>query len=211
MVPAQPLRAVLFDYGNVIVGWDPRRLYSRVIADPERLEYFLTQVCPLSWHLLHDQGVPMSETIPARQALFPEFAAEIALWKPRFHDMIVGPIAGTVALIERLADLGVPQFVLTNMPDEVVDVCFGPFSFARHFKDIIVSGHEGTAKPGEEIYRIALSRMGGMDPGSVLFTDDSPANISTAAALGFQTCLFSGPEHGPLDLAAAMRAGGLAV
>ena len=206
-----PLRAVLWDYGNVIVGWDPAHLYARVIEDRARLSFFLTEVCPMSWHLLHDQGRPMSETIPERQALFPAFAAEIAMWKPRFGDMITGAIDGTGALIEALAALDVPQYVLTNMPDEVVDVCFGPFPIARHFKDVIVSGREGVAKPDARIFEIALERMGGLPPETVLFADDSRANVEAARALGFQAVLFEGPEAGPRAVAEALRAGGLQV
>jgi 2-haloacid dehalogenase/putative hydrolase of the HAD superfamily len=210
-VAAEPIRAVLYDYGNVIVGWDPGRLYSRVIPDPDRRARFLEDVCPMSWHLLHDRGHAMAETIPARQALFPEFAAEIAMWRTHFADMISGPIPGTVALIETLAGVGTPQYVLTNMPDEMVGVCFEPYDLERHFKDVIVSGRERVAKPDPEIFKISLRRMGGLPAGSVLFADDSPANIAAAAAMGFQTCLFENPIDGPLALRAAMAEGGLPV
>jgi 2-haloacid dehalogenase len=210
-VSAEPVRAVLYDYGNVIVGWDPRRLYARVIADPARLDHFLTHVCPMSWHMLHDQGQAMADTIPRRQAEFPDFADEIALWKTDFADMISGPIAGTVALIEALGRADIPQYVLTNMPDEMVEVCFGPFGFRHHFADVIVSGRERLAKPDPAIFALTLNRMGGLAPSSVLFVDDSPANIAAARAMGFQTVLFEGPEAGPVALRGAMAAGGLPV
>ena len=204
---AREIRAVLFDYGNVLVGWSPRQLYARLITDPERLDYFLDHVCPMSWHMRHDAGEIMAVTIPERQALYPEFHDEIAAWKTHFGDMITGEITGSTALVDALAGAGIDQYVLTNMPSEVVDICFGPFKFPRHFKDIIVSGDEKCAKPGRQIFDITLARMGGLAPEQVFFTDDSPANIATAAEMGFVTHLFVDSP----GLHTAMRDAGLPV
>jgi FMN phosphatase YigB (HAD superfamily) len=204
---ADIIRAVLYDYGNVLVGWSPRKLYARLISDPERLDYFLEKVCPMSWHFLHDQGVAMSQTIPARQSLFPDYADEIAAWKTGFSDMITGEITGSTDLIARLDVAGIPQYVLTNMPSEMVETCFSPFEFPKYFKDVIVSGDEKTAKPDRPIFEIALARMGGLRPNEVFFTDDSPANVAAAAEMGFVTHLF----EGPVGLADAMTAAGLPV
>lgn len=206
-MPARPIRAVLYDYGNVLAGWSPRKLYSRLIAKPERLDYFLDKVCPMSWHMLHDSGIPMSETIPARQRLFPEFADEIAAWKTGFADMMTGEITGSTELVATLHQAGIPQYVLTNMPSEMVDTCFGPYEFPKYFADVIVSGDEKLAKPGRAIFDLSLARMGGLDAGEVLFTDDSPANIEAAKAMGFVAHLFEGPE----GLKRAMQDAGLPV
>jgi 2-haloacid dehalogenase len=206
-LPARPIRAVLYDYGNVLVGWSPRKLYARLIAKPERLDYFLDRVCPMSWHLLHDQGEPMAKTIPARQAVFPDFADEIAAWKTGFGEMITGEITGTTALLPLLHAGGIAQYVLTNMPDEMVPTCFGPFAFPVYFKDVIVSGAEKMAKPDRPIFDLTLKRMGSLDPSEVFFTDDAPANIATAKDMGFVTHLFEGPE----GLISAMRDAGLPV
>lgn len=206
-MPARPIRAILYDYGNVLVGWSPRNLYARLIAKRERLEYFLDKVCPMSWHLRHDSGEPMSVTIPERQRLFPDFAEEIAAWKTGFADMMTGEITGTTQLVEALHSAGIPQFVLTNMPSEMVETCFAPFDFPKYFQDVIVSGDEKAAKPGRAIFDITLTRMGNLDPCEVLFTDDSDANIAAAHDLGFVTHLFEGPE----GLRAKMLALGLPV
>jgi 2-haloacid dehalogenase len=206
-VRARPIRAVLYDYGNVLVGWSPRKLYARLIAKPERLDYFLDKVCPMSWHLLHDSGIPMSVTIPERQGMFPDFADEIAAWKTGFGEMITGEITGSTDLIPILDAAGISQYVLTNMPSEMVDICFSPFTFPKYFKDVIVSGDEKLAKPERPIFNVTLARMGGLHPSEVFFTDDSAANIATAKDMGFVTHLFEGPE----GLVAAMRDAGLPV
>lgn len=199
------IKAVLWDYGNVLIGWSPRHLYSQIIKDKSRLEYFLETVCPMSWHLLHDLGNPMCETIPQRQKEFPEFAEEIAMWKTDFDKMITGVIEGSAQIMQKLHAKNIPQYVLTNMPTEVVDICFNPFGLRRFIKDIIVSGDEKFAKPDAAIYEIALKRMGGINAENVFFTDDNMANIDAAIALGFKAHLFQNAN----DLQLAMKGAGL--
>ncbi len=203
--PSGPARILLWDYGNVLVRWEPGRLYARLIPDPERLTYFLSEVCPMSWHLQHDRGRPMAETIPERQALFPDWADEIAAWKTGFGDMIGGQIDSSVAIVEALAAAGVPQFVLSNLPSEMVETSFGPFAFPRLFADAIISGDHGVVKPDPALFDIALARMGRPNPGQVLFIDDSQPNIDAARSLGLRAHRF---VEG-MDLAGLVRAEGL--
>ena len=33
--------AIIFDLGGVLIDWDPRHLYRKLIPDEERMEYFL--------------------------------------------------------------------------------------------------------------------------------------------------------------------------
>lgn len=187
------IKAVLWDYGNVLVAWSPRSYFERVIKDQEKLEFFLENVCPMSWHHLHDCGVPMAQTIPQRQKEFPEFKDEIALWYSNFGEMLLGEIPKSVELVKKLHENNIPQFVLTNMSQDVADVCFDPFPWVKIFKDIIVTGEEQIAKPEREIFELTLARIG-YEPYEVFFTDDSPANIETAKSMGIATHLFTNGE-----------------
>jgi 2-haloacid dehalogenase len=121
--------------------------------------------------------------------------------------MMTGEITGSTELVAKLHRANFPQYVLTNMPSEVVDICFGAYDFPKYFRDVIVSGDEKTAKPGRTIYEISLARMGGLDPREVFFTDDSPANIQAAHDIGFVTHLFEGAD----GLKRAMHDAGLPV
>ena len=42
-------RTVVFDLGGVLVDWDPRYLYRRVIEDEAEMEAVLADVCPPEW------------------------------------------------------------------------------------------------------------------------------------------------------------------
>ncbi len=50
-------------------------------------------------------------------------------------------------------------------------------------------------KPDEAIFHLLLERFG-LEPHECLFVDDLPANVKTAADLGFHTTLFADREKG---------------
>jgi len=47
---------VVFDFGGVLVDWNPRHLYRKLIADPAEMERFLAEVTTREWHVAQDHG-----------------------------------------------------------------------------------------------------------------------------------------------------------
>jgi 2-haloacid dehalogenase/putative hydrolase of the HAD superfamily len=183
------VRAVLFDYGNVLVRWDPRNLYRKIFSDRAEMERFLAEICTLDWHRRHDAGASMTETTTELAQRHPEWAAWILAWDQRFGEMVDGEIDGMGALVDELGAAGVRLAMLTNMPADKADDCFKPFTRLGAFDPIIVSGLEKMAKPDPEIYELALARMNAR-AGDVLFVDDSPRNVATARRLGMRGHIF---------------------
>jgi HAD superfamily hydrolase (TIGR01509 family) len=184
--------AVLFDIGNVIVRFDPHALYEKILPDPEERQWFLTCVCSMAWHVEHDRGAAMAQTIPALVARHPDYRAAIEAWRDRASEMLPEVIAPSVEAIEALYASGVPLFALTNMPAEWVSMITAMSPAFGRFRDIVVSAHEGVIKPDPRLYRIALDRMG-LPADKVLFIDDSPPNIDAAREIGFDVHLFDDP------------------
>ena len=196
--------AVLFDVGNVIVRWDPRTLYAKIFPDPAERERFLAEVCSMSWHLEHDRGAAMADTIPVLAQQHPHHAEAIAAWLDRHPEMFSGAIPETEAVIEDLHARGVPLYALTNMPRDFWAHTRSLSPVFGRFLDTVVSSDEGLVKPDPRIFEIACARSG-LAPSQMLFIDDSRANIEAAAALGFHTHLF----HDPAALRPAIVANGL--
>ena len=184
--------AVLWDIGNVIVRWDPRILYAKIFPDPAEREWFLANICTMAWHTENDRGMSMAGPVEALARQHSEYAEAILAWRARWWEMLPGTIPESEAAIEALWARGVPQFGLSNMCGETYDgtIAISP-AFAR-LQDIVVSGFEGVIKPEPRIFQIACERIG-LDPGQMLFVDDSRANIDAARALGFDTHLFEDP------------------
>ncbi len=198
--------AVIFDIGNVLVAWDPRFLYEPLISDPDELEWFLSEVVPLEWHTAHDRGRPFAESIAERQRAFPDHAELIALYYSRWNDTIGPPIAGSVAILERLDDAGIPVFALTNYSAETFPDFRRRFAFSRRFRDVVVSGEEGMVKPDPRLYDRAIRRFG-VVPSRTVFIDDRRENVEVAIAKGMHGIRFTDPAA----LAVRLRALGLPV
>lgn len=194
--------SVIFDVGHVLYDWDPRVLYRRLIPDDEALDVFLSDICTREWHFQHDRGRDFADTSAELIARFPEHAALIAAWGPRFSEQIPGPMPGMPALVGDLDSAGVPLFAITNFSHEF----FPPFRHRERalfdrFRDIVVSGEERLMKPDAAIYRLSLDRFG-IDAADAVFVDDRQANVDGAAAVGMHALLFTDAERLRADLRA---------
>jgi FMN phosphatase YigB (HAD superfamily) len=195
----RPTRAVVFDIGGVLVDWNPRYLYRRLL-DEDAVERFLSDVCTMEWHHKHDAGYPMADNASELAAEHPESADLIDVWRIRWPEMFGGPIHETVETLERLVTGGIPVYGLTNWPAEKFDEALETFPFLRLLQPIVVSGREGVTKPDPALFEILIARTG-LDPSSTLYIDDAAANIATAETLGFAVHLFTTPGRLARDLA----------
>jgi 2-haloacid dehalogenase len=187
---AEAIQAVVFDVGRVIVQWDMRCLLQKVTADPAELDFVFRNVVSEAWHFRHDAGEELAVLVAERKAEFPQYAAAIDAYATRFSETIPGLVPGTPALIDRLAERGVPLYAITNFAAPFWEDYRPTEPLFRHFRDVVVSGAEKIAKPDPAIYRLAEQRFD-HPPGAMLFIDDNAANIDAARALGWQVHLFT--------------------
>jgi 2-haloacid dehalogenase len=178
------ITAVVFDVGRVLVQWDLRHLFAKLIADPVELDWFLANVITPEWHFQHDAGRPLAEMVPELKALFPTYVAHIDAYAVRFNETIPGPVPGSYEIVEELAARGVPLYAITNFGAEFWDGFRPTQPIFDHFRDIIVSGVERLVKPDAAIYRLALARFG-LTSGEAIFIDDSLPNVMAAQENGF--------------------------
>ena len=181
---------VVFDVGRVIVQWNLRYLFAKLIDDEQELDWFLANVVTEEWHFQHDAGVPLSEMVPQRKAEFPQHADLIDAYATRFLETVPGPVPGTANLIEALAAGNVPMFAITNFGSEFWQQFRPTQPVLDHFGDIVVSGDEKLAKPDPAIFHLAGRRFG-RRPDQMLFVDDNTANIAAADTLGWHTHHFT--------------------
>jgi 2-haloacid dehalogenase len=183
-------QAVVFDVGRVLFHWDLRCLYSRLIADSQRLDWFTAHVVTEEWHFQHDAGRDLDEMVAERIAEFPDCADLIRAYATRFDETIPGPVEGSAALVARLAQRKVPLFALTNFAERFWADFRPQHRVFDHFQDIVVSGAEKLVKPDPEIYHLAQRRFGHA-PEDLFFIDDNPANVAAAQACGWQAGQFT--------------------
>jgi 2-haloacid dehalogenase len=186
------IAAVVFDIGGVLLDWNPRHLYRKLIPDPAQMEWFLSTVCTVEWHDSHDRGTPMQESCAELARQWPDYAEWIMGWSERSEEMVSGPIADGVQLLRQVLDSGLACYALTNMEAETYPERRDRFDFLGWFKGTVVSGVEGIAKPDRQIYQRLLERFS-LDPAATLFTDDNRDNVAAAAGTGMDAVLYTGP------------------
>lgn len=174
---------VIFDLGNVLIGWDPRRLYRQLIDDEAQMEWFLREVCNSEWNEQQDAGRSWAEATALLREKFPEHAALIDAYHLRWEETLVGAIEESVALLGQLRARGVRLLALTNWSQETFPIARQRFPFLQWFEGIVVSGEERLIKPDPLIYRRLLERYA-VDPSRALYIDDSARNVAAAEALG---------------------------
>jgi len=198
-------RIVLFDLGNVVIDWDPLRLYLSRFENPADAHAFCDNICTRRWHEGHDRGVGFAENAAPLIARHPEFEDHIRAWRTGWLDMFHGYVPGVPEIMARLEAARVPLYGLSNLSDEIAGETFDAYPMIKILRDVVVSGAERVVKPDRRIYEIALERMGHPDPADVFFIDDREENIRAAKALGMQGHVF----RDAAGLKAALRAQGL--
>lgn len=193
----QPVQAVVWDIGRVLVQWDLSRIYRTAIPDEADRARFCATVVTEQWHFRHDAGEPIDTLVEARKAEFPQHADLIELYRCNWLDSVPGPVAGTHPLVERLAARGVSQFAITNFGADTWAMFRPTFPILDHMRDVVVSGVEKMVKPGRAIFDLAARRFA-LEPQAMLFVDDNAANVAAAADLGWQVHHFLG-DAGALE------------
>jgi 2-haloacid dehalogenase len=184
--------AVVFDVGNVLVEWDPRRLYRKLSDDRSRIDAFLAQVCNSQWNHRIDLGEPWAELIAELAAAHPDHLEWIQAYHLRWAEMLGEPIEESVAALHHLRDAGIPVYALSNFSTETWPIAVARYDVLSAFDDIVLSGDVRLAKPDPAIYELAARRFG-VTPARTLFIDDRADNVAAAAAAGWHTHHFTDP------------------
>lgn len=202
MADAQPT-SVVFDLGGVLIDWNPRYLYRKLLnGDEAAVERFMRDVWSDAWNLGLDAGRTFAEAVPDLVAAFPDDRHLIEAYRDRWIETIGGPIPQTVAILDELHRRGVPLWAITNWSAETFPLVrdHPTYAFLRHFRIVFVSGELKLVKPEPAIFEHALGVIGG-PARSCLFVDDNLGNVIGARGAGMVGHHFTGAE----PLAAALR------
>ncbi|PFG33121.1 HAD family hydrolase [Sanguibacter antarcticus] len=181
--------AVLFDLGNVLVGWDPCAAFDGVLTRAE-VEAFFTDIDFVERNRSADAGTPWEEVRASVAAAHPQHAGLLDRYVERFSSTLTGPVPGTSEIVDELVGLEVPVFGLTNWSAELFHLAQPAAPVIGLLRGVVVSGEEWMAKPDPAIFELTVRRFG-LDPARTVFVDDAEANVRAADSLGFQTVHFT--------------------
>ncbi len=200
-----PSPAIIFDYGGVLLDWNPRYLYRKLFPNDEpAMERFLAEIGFSEWNVQQDAGRPFAIAVAELCARHPHYCDLIRAYDQRFLEAVGGAIPGTVEVLRRLHLAGFPLYGLSNWPAEKFRLVRPGYAFFDWFQGMVISGEVGIVKPDLRIFHLLLEQVA-RPSGECLLIDDSPANIAAADSLGFQTIHF----HSPTQLAAELSLRGM--
>jgi 2-haloacid dehalogenase len=190
----EKIETVIFDLGGVLIDWNPRYLYRKILKDEEEITWFLQNICTSEWNDQQDAGRSFDEAIKELIKKHPEWEEAITAWGSRWQETIGGPIKETVDILREIkSSRNHRLYALTNWSAETFPWALDNFEFLHWFEGIVVSGQEKTRKPFPEFYKILLDRHK-IDPARSIFIDDNFKNVEGARAVGIQTIHFENPK-----------------
>lgn len=188
------ISTIIFDFGGVLVNWNPRSLYRDYFSDPQEMEEFLQEVSFMEWNAQQDKGRPFAEGVKLLSEQFPHRAELIRAFQERWIQSVTGSIDGSVDILRELKQKNYPLYGLSNWSMETFPLTKARFPFFELFDGVILSGEVQLIKPERAIYELCL-QMANKPAQECLFIDDSEANITTAKEMGFDVIHFTSPEH----------------
>jgi len=183
---------IIFDFGGVLVDWNPRYLFKDYFRDDEKMEWFLENICTDEWNAEQDRGRSLKEGTGLLVAEYPEWEKEIQMYYDGWETMLRDAIPETVEILYALK-AKYKMYGLTNWSAETFPIALRRFEFFQVFDGILVSGKEKLIKPDPKIFDLMLSRFQ-LKPENCLFIDDNLNNVLAFRSFGIETIHYQNPE-----------------
>ncbi|CAA7390211.1 HAD family hydrolase [Chryseobacterium fistulae] len=181
------IKNIVFDFGGVLMDWNPRYFFKDYFNNDEKMEYFLEHIAQSEWNEEQDRGRLLSEGTEIQVKKFPEWEKEIRAYYDNWTVMLKSDIPNNVEVLKKLGKTEYQLFGLTNWSEETFPYALENYDFFQLFKGrIVVSGTEKLIKPDPKIWHVLLERYN-INANESVFIDDNPKNIEIARSLGFNT------------------------
>lgn len=194
------IKNIIFDFGGVLVDWNPHYLFDKYFNDMDEANYFVENVCNSEWNAEMDGGKPFEQAVRERIALFPKYAEALKLYQTNWMDTMGEEIPGMYDIIKSLKKNGFPViYGLTNWSAETFPTVQKTYHIFSLIDNIVVSGEVKQLKPNPEIFHTLLNKYN-LKAEESLFIDDNLKNVEGAKAVGINALRFEGAEKLKEDL-----------
>jgi putative hydrolase of the HAD superfamily len=198
-----PVRALILDYGGVLTlpqdAASVERMIEHLRVDGGLFRHVYRQHRPA-----FDRGAVTGEQYwrgvvegcgldPAGVDLDYLIARDVESWT-QLNQTMVCFVADVRPRVQRLA-------IISNMTRNTLVSMRKQFGWLSLFDACVFSCEIGSNKPGQEIYKVCLCRLG-LPACECLFVDDSAENVRGAREVGMQAIQFESAEQFLAELAA---------
>ena len=187
------IKNIIFDFGAVLVDWNPHYVYDPYFGDVEKANWFIENICTAAWNKELDGGKPFAQGVAELSAQYPEWAGEIALYHRDWKKMMGDAIPGMYELVRDLKRQGYGVYGLTNWASETFYTIVDDYPVFKLLDGMVVSGDVRLLKPDAAIFNCLLEKYGLKAEESV-FIDDNAENVAGARAAGLSAVRFTDAE-----------------
>ncbi|WP_435355619.1 HAD family hydrolase [Emticicia sp. SJ17W-69] len=192
-------KAVIFDFGNVIINIELKRIYQAFAQFTSKSEaYIEKQITDNQLFRRYESGQFTDDEFREiiRQTLgFPLSDIEV---DKAWNAILLDIPTERIALIKKIRQ-NYPVYLLSNTNNIHIKASNDYLRKAHNishldqlFDQLFLSYEMGMWKPDAEIYHYVLKKLK-LQPHEVLFLDDNQKNIESANAIGIQTILVEPP------------------
>lgn len=172
------IKNIVFDFGNVLVDWNPHYLYDGYFNHPKACQEFINTVITTEWLKRIDSGHTLDECIEEAVLKHPQYEGAIRLYKSHWQVMINGPIAGMEEVVKEMKKR-YPIYGLSNWNMETFTETRKHEAILQLIDNYVVSGSINIAKPDDAIFEYFLNKFR-LVPEECFFIDDNPDNVAAA-------------------------------
>jgi putative hydrolase of the HAD superfamily len=186
-----PIRAVIFDYGEVLCQPDPTA--HRALLDVAGFDEATFQ--QHYWSDRHDYDLGRFDGSAFWRKIGEETGR--AFTPVQIQSLIEQDVLQWTSLLDEpmlawsaaLQEAGFVTAILSNMPFEIDHYMRQEFGWLAHFTHLTFSCEHGIAKPDPAIYTYTCDQLGVL-PEEALFIDDKQVNVEAAERIGLQAIQF---------------------
>lgn len=194
------IRNVVFDVGNVLIGFRSMEMLRDHGLDEEKSEEFARCIFmdPL-WKEFDLENMSFEEVVRAYMDKYPKLAADVR-WLMDHSELMAVPRPDVWEKVHRLKKAGYRLFILSNYSSVFFVKHTQGATFLEDMDGKVISCELHVIKPDEGIYRALLNRYG-LKADECIFFDDLAENVDAAIRIGMQSVQIRSKEQllGELD------------
>ena len=191
MAELKTIKNVVFDFGQVLVHFDPSYMVGQYVSDAEDAALIAEVLFDrLYWDRLDAGTISDEEVVEESCKRLPARLHHVTreIYYHWFYNL--PPMDGMEELVRELKEKGIRLCLLSNISASFAEHA-GEIPILSHFDQCVFSAVCGYVKPSREIFQY-LCEACGLDPAETLFVDDSARNIAGAERYGIRGYLFDG-------------------
>jgi putative hydrolase of the HAD superfamily len=177
------LKNVVFDLGNVLLGFRPAEYLKKLdFTETYRLSVLSDIFASPEWQLLDDGALTISEAVES-------IILKTSLTRDEIMHMfdlrlkMLHPLERNIKLLPELKNQGFRLYYLSNFPGDIFPQVRKQYQFFSYFDGGIISAEVKCSKPGTRIYKILLDKYS-LNAEECLYIDDLEPNVITSETIG---------------------------